>query len=467
MEHYKIDFSFVLPLEKSYRDGDGFYHLAFSLSTSDQDLAGDIITETALDMMVEEAKHININANHEHGLKDIIGPVMDSWKETKSNTVYLWVDVRVRKQWTDIIHDLIESGTKLGGSIEGSITETIQKDGKSLINGIKLYGGALTDIPANWTTRGTATPVKNGCPGSLCTQIQKNIQGDNIKKIRNNVIKHAKSLIEKENIQNGEWDDTNATIDDYKELAVVIDPTLDPETKNAYSYLLGKNSKIYSKALSAALAYTNGASGAPKYPELAKELESLSKILQINEEKQNMDDKALIKKMRKEMEKFWKKEDATPLKQEDLGDKFQKKLEKLENEKKELHKTIKEDNNLINKLKTEKEELKKIIEKNKHNELVQKAIQLTRKLDPKTQVIDEDCLMEELKKEFTTQDLETPDNSIQTYIKSLEIILKKLPEGSIPEVYDNTLQKQQDAHHKNIIKLNKKIAQMGQKTMEG
>jgi hypothetical protein len=102
--------------------------------------------------------------------------------------------------------------------------------------------------------------------------------------VRTSVIKHASSLIEDGKVETGEWDDSNATIDDYKELAAMIDNSKDPETKNAYSYLLGKNSKIYSKAVSSALSYANGARGNKNVPELVKALQPLSEQLQKDKE---------------------------------------------------------------------------------------------------------------------------------------------------------------------------------------
>lgn len=102
--------------------------------------------------------------------------------------------------------------------------------------------------------------------------------------IRKTVISHVKSLIEDGKIEIGEWDDSNATIEDYKELAVVLDEDADPETKEAYSYLLGKDGKVYSKAVSSALNYANGARGAPKFPELVNALEPLSNLLKEDKE---------------------------------------------------------------------------------------------------------------------------------------------------------------------------------------
>jgi hypothetical protein len=102
--------------------------------------------------------------------------------------------------------------------------------------------------------------------------------------VRTSVIKHASSLIDDGKVETGEWDDSTANIDDYKELAAMIDNSKDPETEAAYSYLLGKNSKIYSKAVSSALSYANGARGNKSVPELVEALTPLAEQLKNDKE---------------------------------------------------------------------------------------------------------------------------------------------------------------------------------------
>lgn len=171
------DFSFKMPLTKAYDGDDGFYHIQFGLSTTVKDLQGDEMTENALDEMVNELKkvQITINDGHNHSLKDLIGPTTDAWREGTD----MVVDLRVRKKWEEEIKDLLDSGTLLGGSIEGSATKTIvqktaRKIQKEIIDGLILYGGALTDIPAAWNLRGSAKESKN-CKHSMCSQIMKSL----------------------------------------------------------------------------------------------------------------------------------------------------------------------------------------------------------------------------------------------------------------------------------------------------
>ena len=160
-----------------------------------RDLQGDIMTDNALNKMVEQLKvnPIVINDGHNHSIKDEMGPTTDAWIEGTD----LIVDLRVRKMWEDEIEDVLNARMPLGGSIEGTALKTLfQKsfDGthvlkKEIIDDLELYAGALTTIPAAWNLRGTAKSKSlsnNGVP-TMCSQIMKSLNinskgGDTIKK---------------------------------------------------------------------------------------------------------------------------------------------------------------------------------------------------------------------------------------------------------------------------------------------
>ncbi len=178
------DFNFTMPLQKGYTADDSYYHVKFAISSGIPDMQKDQMTEKALNEMVLQAKGlnvdgsrlkgINIDDNHLKGLNALIGPVTDAWLDTEK---VLWVDLRVRKEWETTIKDLVDSGTHLGGSIQGKATEILPDDGSGIrkINGVILVKAALTDTPAAWDTRGTAQAVSKTCYGSMCTQIMKSL----------------------------------------------------------------------------------------------------------------------------------------------------------------------------------------------------------------------------------------------------------------------------------------------------
>lgn len=173
-----------MPLVKGYEDDDGYYHIQFAISSAEPDLQNDQMTDNALNDIVTQAKGIgmngeqldgiNIDDDHQPGLKSIIGPVEDAWIDDEKK---VYVDLKVRKQWEETIKDLVDSGVKLGGSITGKATKLLPGLNKSIrkIDGVKLFKAALTDTPAAWDTRGTAQPLEKKCPGSMCTQIMKSL----------------------------------------------------------------------------------------------------------------------------------------------------------------------------------------------------------------------------------------------------------------------------------------------------
>jgi hypothetical protein len=166
-----------IPLTKSYTNSADEYHLAFSISTTEQDLYGDIMSEKAIESMVNQAKGITINANHKYDLDNVIGPVTDAWLEKKDDINQLWVDVNVQPAWVERIKGLVDSGVQLGGSVELNVTDAgYTEDGTRLIDDVQLTGTALTTIPANRATLGSVMGVEGGCPGSLCMQLSKQLK---------------------------------------------------------------------------------------------------------------------------------------------------------------------------------------------------------------------------------------------------------------------------------------------------
>lgn len=341
----KTNFKLEIPLTKSYTNDEGYYHIAFSISTTSKDFYGDIITDDALKNMLNQAKDISINANHEHDLKNIIGPVVDAWIEKKDEISYLWVEVRVRKEWETIIKDLIDSGISLGGSIEGEITSSTHiSDEGILINDIHLYGAALTTIPANGATLGTATTVEDGCPGSMCMQLEK--------------------FLKKENMEDGTLLETEETGKGEENMN---------ENKNALNKMMEKMEQIYSK-------------------------------------------------LNPEEEEYFEKEAKAKIKIENLNKTLQKAEEK----------NLKLGQEVL-KLKTENTKLNNSIIKKKQDVLIKEALNLNKKLDPNTKIINKEMLIKEVKS-YSNVDEKDIHLQLEIYNKGLELALKKIPNGDLPQV---------------------------------
>jgi hypothetical protein len=95
-------FKFAIPLltkskefKESKRDEFGCTHIQFGISTTVPDFQGDVMTDNALNKMVEQLKAnpIVINDGHNHSIIDEMGPTTYAWIDGTD----LIVDLRVRK----------------------------------------------------------------------------------------------------------------------------------------------------------------------------------------------------------------------------------------------------------------------------------------------------------------------------------------------------------------------------------
>lgn len=173
-------FKVVFPLAKGYDGDDGYYYLDFALSTTDVDLEREQVTPECLDDMIQQAKSLNSFQCHQYGLNDIIGPIVDSWKETTDKAEQMIIKVRVRPSLKDMIKELIDTGVYLGGSFGGLYVKDHMEKGIRKLDQVKLLEGSLTGLPANWATLGTAEEgaapqQKSKCPGGICKQIFKSL----------------------------------------------------------------------------------------------------------------------------------------------------------------------------------------------------------------------------------------------------------------------------------------------------
>jgi len=181
MDFKNKKFKMVMPLVKGETEKDGHYYIKFALSTTNEDLEGEEVSEACLDDMISQAKNLNSFQNHLYGLDDIIGPIVDSWKQKGENGIQqMWIKVRVRPSMKDTIKELIDTGVRLGGSIGGSYIEDRIENGKRILEKINLLEGSLTPIPVNQDTLGTASEdnpeIGKGCQNGMCSQIIKSIK---------------------------------------------------------------------------------------------------------------------------------------------------------------------------------------------------------------------------------------------------------------------------------------------------
>ena len=468
-----------MPLTKNYTDDDGYLHIEFGLSTTVKDLQEDEMTENALNEAVEELKNVQlvINDGHNHRLKDLIGPTTDAWIEGND----MFVDLKVRKMWEEEIQDLLDSGTPLGGSIEGRATRRITKKvngiNKTLIDGVKLRGGALTDMPAAWNLRGTAREA-NTCEHSLCGQIKKSLDSDfEIKKEAQIVALDESASYEahREKLRaaiNEKYPDKpsfwirntwpTAVIAEFYEdnQNYVIPYNLDEngeislgKPREADKIWIAKMAKFYEEMLKDMRGDTLTEVEIPEGVDLTQE--DVTKIKSLKDK--GVDFIKAILGVEEQDPKDPDPDTGGGVMEKTLTEEDIKKMinEKVEKETSELKKTVKT-------LTKENKELKKDKADDIHKALVKTAIEYSQKLDEDTEIIDEESLMKALESEFSEDELtEAPDTCIKAYNKGLKIALQKMPDGDVPKITDKPIQKEIDKLKEQGDELEKRLRNHG------
>ena len=143
-------------------------------STSDIDLEGDYITPQCIESFKLQATNCNIHNNHNVGLDDVIGTVLEV---LDSDDKTLKIKFSILPLFRKHIEECIDNGVKLGLSIGGTILDYDTGDDGLKIKNMMLHEISLTPLPANWNTMGTVTHSKNmgkvieaKCLNGVCKQ---------------------------------------------------------------------------------------------------------------------------------------------------------------------------------------------------------------------------------------------------------------------------------------------------------
>ena len=175
--------------EVSYTENDdGTLMIEGVASTTNKDLQGDIILESAIRSMKNQLLTTtrNLHGDHAYGLNGIYGAIKEVLDSSDDS---LKIRAQLRKSKSDEIKEMLDIGVNLGLSIGGRITEyTILEDHGWEIKDLRLMEISLTGMPANWDTYGTIQEsneksiVKANCLAGACHVIQKklNVNGDSM-----------------------------------------------------------------------------------------------------------------------------------------------------------------------------------------------------------------------------------------------------------------------------------------------
>lgn len=150
-------------------------------STSDIDLEGDYITPQCIESFKLQATQCNIHNNHNVGLDDVIGTVLEV---LDSDSKTLKIKFSILPLFRKHIEECIDNGVKLGLSIGGTIIDYDSTDEGLKINSMMLHEISLTPLPANWNTMGTVTAseksmdevIEAKCLNGVCKQFLNKIE---------------------------------------------------------------------------------------------------------------------------------------------------------------------------------------------------------------------------------------------------------------------------------------------------
>lgn len=182
----KLLFKWYAPsTHKSYNlNDDGTLTIEGVASTTNRDLEGDVILQSAIDSMKIQltTTRKNLHGDHEYTLfKGILGAIT---KVVDSDNNILKIRATILSKFAPLIKEMLDIGVQLGLSIGGRIKDYDQTNDGWEIKDIDLFEISLTGMPANYDTFGTVITAKNvdvvetKCLAGACHILRKNMEAN-------------------------------------------------------------------------------------------------------------------------------------------------------------------------------------------------------------------------------------------------------------------------------------------------
>lgn len=167
-----VKFKIYAPPEcKSHElNDDGTLTITGILSTTNEDLDGEIVTQQGLQSLASQAVGLNLHLDHNHKYDGGIGVITDA--DLGEN--FLRITATVLPEYAVGIKQRLDLGMKFGFSIGG--IPVIKGGNSRIINEFLLLEISLTLLPANWDTFGTVETkgiVESKCITGACHYILK------------------------------------------------------------------------------------------------------------------------------------------------------------------------------------------------------------------------------------------------------------------------------------------------------
>lgn len=195
--------------QKSYDlNEDGTLTIEGVASTTNRDLEGDVILQSAIDSMKIQltTSKKNLHGDHTYNLfKGILGAIT---KVVDSDDNILKIRATILSKFASDIKEMLDIGVQLGLSIGGRIKDYDQTNDGWEIKDIDLFEISLTGMPANYDTFGTVTSAKNTdglveakCLAGACHLIRKNMEANKMAEGEQNSQNNNPTLT-KEDVEN-------------------------------------------------------------------------------------------------------------------------------------------------------------------------------------------------------------------------------------------------------------------------
>ena len=140
------------------------------ISTSSEDLYGDIVTPEALESLKKQAVGLNVFLDHKYDYDKVVGVV----KSVELREKDLYATVEVVEEYAPDIRKKLKLGVNLGFSI-GGVAER-KKTNENIITDFNLIEVSLTALPANLDSYGTVTEkgvTVGTCLTGVCSKMLK------------------------------------------------------------------------------------------------------------------------------------------------------------------------------------------------------------------------------------------------------------------------------------------------------
>lgn len=203
----KMLFKWYAPSEqKSYDlNEDGTLTIEGIASTTNRDLEGDVILQSAIDSMKIQltTSHKNLHGDHKYNLfKGILGAIT---KVVDSDDNILKIRATILSKYAAFIKEMLDIGVQLGLSIGGRIKDYDQTNEGWEIKDIDLFEISLTGMPANYDTFGTVVSTKNNigvveakCLAGACNLIRKNMEANKMAGEKNSQTNNNENFVTRE-----------------------------------------------------------------------------------------------------------------------------------------------------------------------------------------------------------------------------------------------------------------------------